>query len=166
MRIDTVLAAVLTAVISAGCAFENTAKLANPAAPSGTSSTSGGGAAVSAFSGSWGSASLADLPVGDCTNLKWLITDQSATSLAGTLSATCAGGSTIAASLSGRLVGDSTINLSATGVVTALGIPCPFNLTGVGTRQANDSMKLDYEGTHCLGKASGSVTLRRFPDVS
>jgi hypothetical protein len=52
------------------------------------------------------------------------------------------------------------VDLVATGTLTAIGLPCQFNLTGVGTRQSGDTMKLDYTGTYCLGNVSGSEILR------
>ena len=58
---------------------------------------------------------------------------------------------------------ENVISLVANGTLTAVGVPCQFNLTGTGTRQTNDSMKVDYNGSYCLGTVSGSKTLRRFP---
>jgi len=95
--------------------------------------------------------------------LKWVISEQSATSIAGTVSATCAGGAKVNANLTGTTNGQSAMNLTAIGTIVAAGIPCAFDLSGVGTRQSNDSMKLDYKGSYCLGTVSGTETLRRFP---
>ena len=53
----------------------------------------------------------------------------------------------------------------ATGTLTAVGVPCQFNLNGAGTRQAGDTMKVDYNGTYCLGTISGTETLRKFPNI-
>ena len=167
-------ALVMTALASA-CSFENTSELLVPTAPSGstggnttstnTTSTprSASATPASAFTGAWGSSSIAGLPIGACTDLKWLITEQSATAIAGTVAATCAGGATVAATLTGQTASNGTMNLAATGTILALGIPCPFNLTGVGTPQPNDQMKLEYSGSHCLGPVSGTEMLRRFP---
>lgn len=155
----------LTSALATGCTFENTAKLLSPTAPSGNvgdtagtmTSTGGGNASggssttatpASAFSGAWSSSSIAGLPIGNCADLKWLIAEQSATSIGGTVSATCSGGATVSAILNGQLNGTDKVNL-----------------TGLGTRQADASMKLDYQGRHCLGNISGSETLRRFPVV-
>ncbi len=184
MKNAHLIAVVLATTSAAGCAFENTSKLLTPTAPSanvggaaGTTTSTGSGntsgnsststttsTPASGFSGAWGS-SIAGLPVGNCADLKWLITEQTATSVGGTVSATCAGGATVSATLVGQLNGTDKVNLTASGTIVALGIPCAFTLTGLGTRQTNDSMKLDYQGTHCLGSISGSETLRRFPIV-
>lgn len=169
------------AAMATGCSFENTAKLLTPTAPSANTGTGGttttttttpsgnsaGPAATpaSAYSGAWGSSSIAGLPIGACADLKWLITESSATAIAGTVTATCAGGATVSATLTGQMNNQNTMNLAATGTIVAMGIPCPFNLTGVGTRQANDTMKLDYNGSHCLGAVSGTETLNRFPAI-
>jgi hypothetical protein len=175
MKTNCLLGILLASTLSPGCAFENTAKLLTPTAPSGTSGPSGtpsngssNGSSTtpaSAFSGAWGSSSIAGLPIGNCSDVKWLITEQSANSVGGTISATCAGGATISANLAGILKNANTIDLTANGTILALGIPCGFDLAGVGTRQPDESMKLDYKGTHCLGNVSGTETLRRFPNV-
>ena len=180
MEKASLLGIVIVSMLASSCAFENTTKLLNPTAPSGNSGGAAGGTSstgtssststgtttttpASAFTGAWGSSSIAGLPVGNCADLKWLITEQSATSVAGTVTATCAGGATVSATLTGQMNGANTINLTATGTIVAMGIPCAFNLTGVGTRQTDDSMNLVYQGSHCLGSASGTQTLRRFP---
>ena len=85
----------------------------------------------------------------------------SPTEVAGTVSAVCAGSVTITANLAGKLNGSDVVNLTANGQAVALGITCGFTLTAVGTRQTADSMKLDYQGTTCLGPVSGSEILRR-----
>jgi hypothetical protein len=103
--------------------------------------------------------------VGNCSDVKWLITEQSAASVGGSVTATCANGVTVAANLTGTLANANTINLVANGSFTAAGVPCPFNLTGVGTRQTNDTMKVDYNGSYCLGTLNGSETLRKFPNL-
>jgi hypothetical protein len=166
---------IVVATLTGACSLENTTKLLSPTAPgnagggststtsTNTSTNTGTATPASAFTGAWGSSSIAGLPVGACADLKWLITEQSATSIAGNVTATCAGGATVAASLTGQTGSNGTMNLAATGTIVAMGIPCPFNLTGVGSPQANDQMKLDYTGSHCLGPVNGTETLRRFP---
>jgi hypothetical protein len=162
------------------CAFQNGRTL--PTAPdnaggnTGGSSSGGGnstnsgntgssGTPASAFAGNWGSSTIAGLPLGNCSDVKWLITEQSASSVGGSVTATCANGITVAANLTGTLANANTINLVANGTFTAAGVPCQFNLTGVGTRQTNDSMNVDYNGSYCLGTLSGSETLRKFPNL-
>ena len=67
----------------------------------------------------------------------------------------------VTANLTGQLEGEDVVNLTANGQAVALGITCGFSLTGVGHRESNDSMRLDYQGTTCLGPVSGSELLRR-----
>jgi hypothetical protein len=97
--------------------------------------------------------------------VKWLINTQTASSLAGTVTATCASGVNVAANLTGTLQNQNVIDLVATGTLTALGLPCPFNLNGTGTRQAADTMKVNYTGNYCLGTVNGTETLRKFPTI-
>ena len=168
----------LLSIVAGGCAFENTSQLFTPTAPTGTGggggtttgSNGGGGNSASntpasAFAGAWGSSSIAGLPLGNCADMKWLITEQTADSVAGSVTATCQGGTSVAANLTGVLKSDNVIDMTAKGTLVALGIPCQFDLKGTGTRQSNDAMKLDYTGTYCLGTVSGTENLKRFPNV-
>src|SRR5262245_61049709 len=174
MKTFCLLGILLASTLATGCAFENTTKLFTPTAPSGnggsaggtgSTSTGGGTGATSAFSGAWGSSSIAGLPLGNCSDVKWLITDQSASSVSGTVTASCASGVNVAANLTGTIQSENVINLTATGTLTAMGLPCQFNLNGAGTRQAGDTMKVDYNGSYCLGTVSGTETLRKFPTI-
>jgi hypothetical protein len=171
----------LASVVATSCAFENSTKLLGPTAPSETGGTAGGSSStatnasgnsttstslpVSAFAGAWGSSTIAGLPLGNCSDVKWLITAQTDSSLSGTLSASCSSGVNVAANLTGTLQNNNVIDLVADGTLTAMGLPCQVNLTGTGTRQAGDTMKIDYTGSYCLGSVTGSETLRKFPNL-
>ena len=176
MKTFSLLGLVLASALATGCAFENTSKLFSPTAPgnngtaggtsTGGSSTGGNSSSpASAFAGAWGSPSIAGLPLGNCSDVKWLITTQTASSVSGTVNATCASGVTVAANLTGTMQNDSVMNLATTGTMTAMGLPCQFSLNGTGTRQADDTMKVNYNGSYCLGTLSGSETLRKFPSI-
>jgi hypothetical protein len=83
------------------------------------------------------------------------------TSVEGTVSALCGGVVNVTANLSGQMSGSDVLNLSANGQAVGYGITCPFALTGVGHIEGNDAMRLDYQGTTCLGPVSGSELLHR-----
>jgi hypothetical protein len=173
MKTFTLLSLLLASTLATGCAFEN--KLTGPTSPSGTGDAAGStstGASTgsttspaSAFAGAWGSPTIAGLPLGNCSDVKWLITTQTASSVSGTVTAKCASGIDVAANLTGTMQSDSVINLVTTGTLTAMGLPCQFSLNGTGTRQAGDTMKVDYNGSYCFGTVSGSETLRKFPSI-
>jgi hypothetical protein len=176
MKTFSLLSLLIASALATGCAFENT--LTGPTSPSGTGdsagSTSTGASSstgstanlpASAFAGAWGSSTIAGLPLGNCSDVKWLITTQTSSSVAGTVTATCASGVNVAANLTGTMQSDSVMNLVANGTLTAMGLPCQFNLNGTGTRQAGDTMKVDYSGSYCFGTISGSETLRKFPNI-
>ena len=175
MKTSTLLSLLLASTLATGCAFEN--KLTGPTSSSGggdaagststgaSSSTGSTTSPVSAFAGAWGSSTIAGLPLGNCSDVKWLITTQTASSVAGTVTAACASGVSVAANLTGTMQNDSVMNLVATGTLTAMGLPCQFSLNGTGTRQAGDTMKVDYNGSYCFGTISGSETLRKFPSI-
>ena len=159
------------------CNFQNSSDPMVPTAPSntggtGTSGTGGTGSnggnngsntAISQFAGVWGSNSIAGLPLGKCSDVKWVITTQTSTTLAGTITATCDSGVTVSATLSGTLRHANVMDITANGSFVAMGVPCGFNLTGTGTRQSDDTMKIDYTGSYCFGNVSGTETLRKFP---
>lgn len=164
------------------CNFQNSSTPSVPTAPSntggtGTSGTGGTGSsggsnsggtggsntAISQFTGVWASNSIAGLPLGKCSDVKWVITAQTETMLAGTITATCDSGVTVSATLTGTLKSANVMDITANGSFTAMGVPCGFNLTGTGTRQSDDSMKIDYSGSYCFGNVSGTETLKKFP---
>ena len=161
----------LASAFATGCAYENKTTLFTPTGPSGasgpagTTPPAGSSSTPSSFSGAWGSPSIAGLPLGTCADVKWLITEQTASSVSGTVTANCASGVNVAANLTGTIQNENVINLAATGTLTAMGVPCQFNLNGAGTRQAGDTMKVDYNGSYCLGTISGTETLRKFPNI-
>lgn len=180
MKIVSLSSLVLASTLATGCAFEQTSERFSPTAPSGNEGTaasapvggssSGGGSASgggststggSGFIGAWGSSTIAGLPLGSCSDVNWQINSQTDTSIAGSLTANCSSGVAVAASLTGTLQGADTISLTAEGTLTALGLPCQFKLTGVGTRQGADAIKVDYNGTYCFGTVNGSEVLRK-----
>ena len=177
MKTFTLMSLLLASMLATGCAFENT--LTGPTSPSGTGETAGGNSTgassstgstsatspASAFAGAWGSSTIAGLPLGNCSDVKWLITTQTASSVSGTVTAACASGVNVAANLTGTMQSDNIMNLVATGTLTAMGLPCQFSLNGTGTRQAGDTMKVNYDGSYCFGTVSGSETLRKFPSI-
>ena len=173
MNTFTLVSLLLVSTLATGCAFEN--KLTGPTSPSGTGDAAGStstGASTgsttspaSAFAGAWGSSTIAGLPLGNCSDVKWLITTQTASSVSGTVTAACASGVNVAANLTGTMQSDSIMSLVATGTLTAMSLPCQFSLNGTGTRQAGDTMKVDYNGSYCFGTISGSETLRKFPSI-
>lgn len=185
MKNFSLMSLLIASALVSACAFEQTSKLFGPTAPSGNggpagnTSTTGTGSSstggnnssgsstipASAFSGAWGSSTIAGLPLGNCSDVKWLINDQTESSISGTVTANCASGVTVAANLTGTLQSDNVINLVATGTLSAMGLPCQFTLNGTGTRQAGDTVKVDYSGSYCFGTVNGTETLRKFPNI-
>jgi hypothetical protein len=174
-NICAVTTAIAASVLLAGCQFSNKTSVLMPTAPSATSPSGGSSSTGSSSSpaaatttaspaaaGTWSSPTIAGLPnISTCANLQWQIASQSATSVAGTVSAVCGGVVNVSANLSGTLSGSDLVNLEANGQAVGLGITCPFSLVGIGHMQGSDAMKLDYQGTTCLGPVSGSQMLQR-----
>jgi hypothetical protein len=180
MKNSALVLACLTSILGAACGFQNTTELKLPttpsstgstgsssSAPSSSSSSSAPGTGVAALAGVWSSGSIAGLPdIATCGGLQWLITSQSATGIAGTISAVCGGSTTLTANLTGTAGANDTINLTANGKAAAMGVTCDFALTGTARQQTADTVRLDYQGTTCLGPVSGSETLnRKLPDL-
>lgn len=146
----TIMAA--AALVAASCAFESKSSVAAP---------STGNTSTSSFVGTWKSQSLTAPDPSTCGNLQWNVTSQSATAIAGTFSAVCAGNLTVSGTAEGHLNG-SEIPMTASGTATAPGVPvgCPFSLVGTGHPQTDGSLVIDYVGTTCAGNVHGTETLR------
>jgi hypothetical protein len=153
---------VLTAsALAAGCGFE---RRSTPLEPTPVTDP-GAGVPVNPqqpWVGLWTSAALTELPnPATCGNLKWSVTNQSASSLSGDFSATCAGNVTISGSASGH-IDVYRIPMQAAGSATAPGAPvCNFSLTGTGFIEDPDTIRIEYSGTTCFGPVSGTERVRR-----
>ena len=113
--------------------------------------------------GSWTSAATAASSVlnpGSCGNLEWKISSLTDTSASGTFKATCGGGLTLEGSAEGKLNG-LTADLKASGTVGGAGVSCPFSLTGTAVPEGLDKIRINYNGTTCLGPVSGSEVLTK-----
>jgi hypothetical protein len=145
--------AVAAAVAASGCiGFERKSTITGP------SSTG-----VAALMGTWASASNSVIPAAStCVDFKWNATEQTATTAMGSFSATCAGGLKVAGTASGTLTG-STIAWGANGTATGTetgGIACAITLTGTAELGEN-SIRVPYSGSTCLGPVSGVEILNR-----
>lgn len=146
----THLAGILSlAVVASGCfGYERKSTL-------GPSATGGG-----ALAGSWTSGSLIPGP-GQCADMRWEATEQTANSASGRFSATCAGGLQLTGTARGTLNG-TVIAWSAEATADAPGLTgaCPISLSGTAELLV-DSIRIPYRGTTCLGAVEGVETLRR-----
>jgi hypothetical protein len=183
------LVILLASMLVTACSFQSKTSLLNPVAPStvvseassGSSSGSSSSPSPAApsssspasststespFAGTWASGTIGNLPnISSCTNLQWQISNLSPTSVAGSVSAVCVGSVNVTANLTGQLEGEDIVHLTANGQAVASGITCGFSLTGVGHRESNVSVRLQYQGTTCLGPVSGSELLRKSSPV-
>ena len=140
-----ILASALTLAVAAiGCAgFEHTSTTTSPSATG-----------VSALMGTWVSASSVVPTPSTCSDFKWNVTEQTATTAKGSFTATCAGDLKVTGTAQGTLSG-SIISWSAVGTATAAGLPsCAITLAGTAELGAS-SIRVPYSGDTCLGKVSG-----------
>jgi hypothetical protein len=140
----------LAAASAAGCiGFERKSTLAGP-------STAG----IGALMGNWSSANV--IPsASTCTDFKWNVTEQTASSAKGSFSATCANDLKFNGSAQGNLTSAGTIAWSAQATASAPGLPsCGVALTGTA-ELTTDSVRVPYSGDTCLGKVSGTEILKR-----
>jgi len=85
----------------------------------------------------------------------------SSTAVAGTISTVCGGVVTVNADVTGQMTSSDSVTLHAAGSAVGLGTTCTFSINGTGHMEGNDALRLDYNGTTCLGPVSGSQLLQR-----
>ena len=157
----------LAAALATGaCGFEHRTSVLSPTEPSSSASASSpappGPGSTPSMLGVWGGQNVSLPSPSSCTNFQWRITSQTATSIAGEFTAECAAGIFVSGSGSGQLV-NGTAPITVTGTATMPGIPsCSFSLSGTGTiEDNNNTLRIPYSGTTCLGPVSGNEVLRR-----
>jgi hypothetical protein len=125
-----------------------------------TSPTGATAAGNNALIGTWSSSNLVPAP-SSCTDFKWNVSEQTATSAKGAFSASCAGDLKIAGTAQGAFTTDGKIAWSGQANATAPGLTsCAVALSGTAELLV-DSIRIPYSGTTCLGAVSGVETLRR-----
>lgn len=139
---------VAAVAVSACIGFERQSTVAGPSA-----------AGIGALMGNWTSSNIIPSPTA-CTDFKWTVDEQTATSARGAFSATCQGDLKLSGTAQGTLSG-SLITWSAQGTGSAPGLTsCPIALNGTA-EIGLDSVRVPYSGTTCLGPVSGTEILRR-----
>jgi hypothetical protein len=124
-----------------------------------TSVTGPSATGISALLGNWSSSNLIPSP-NACTDFKWNVTEQTATTAKGSFSASCTGDLKLSGTAQGTLSGGG-ISWTAQGIGSAPGLPsCAISLTGTA-ELGLDSIRVPYTGDTCLGKVSGTEILRR-----
>jgi hypothetical protein len=163
-KVSSISAVLAVAALTAACGFEHSTSVIAPTAPTTSTSTTPSAPTMTGVWSSGNGATPSGVPdPGTCTNFQFEITNQSATAIAGTFTATCGGGVALSASGTGSLNGNAvTINVSG----NATGLPsipsCHFELTANGTIEDNGyTLPLSYTGTTCLGPVRGNETLHR-----
>ena len=125
-----------------------------------SASTEPGVAGNGALLGNWSSSNLIPSPDA-CSDFKWNVTEQTATSAKGNFSATCAGDLKLTGTAQGAFTTSATIAWSGTANATAPGLTsCAVSLSGTAELQV-DSIRIPYTGDTCLGKVSGVEILRK-----
>jgi hypothetical protein len=140
----------ITALAGAGCT-----SLERESSP--TSPSAGGN---NSLLGSWTSSSLIPTP-SSCTDFKWNVSEQTATSAKGAFTATCANDLKLTGTAQGSFTSAAAIAWTAAGNATAPGLTsCAITLTGTATI-GTDSIVVPYQGTTCLGPVSGIESLKK-----
>ena len=140
----------LAALTATGCiGVEHTSSLTAPSA-----------AGNGAFLGNWTSSSLIPSPSA-CTDMKWNVTEQTASSAKGNFSATCAGDLKLSGTAEGTLTSPISLTWKASGNATGPGLTsCAITLTGTAELKV-DTISVPYSGDTCLGKVSGIESLKK-----
>lgn len=166
-RVSSRAVSLLSLVVAAAVACDYQHK-STVAGPSPTSTSSAGAAAVASLLGVWASSAPAaggapSVPdPKSCTNFQWSISQQTGNSVSGDFSAVCLNSVTISGMAAGQLVGTTVpMTVNGTADLPVVG-KCPFSFSGTGYIEGNnDSIRIPYSGTTCLGPLSGEETLRR-----
>lgn len=148
---NTFLAILLAAgTAAAGCtSLEHKSSLTEPSA-----------AGNNSLLGNWTSSTLIPTP-STCTDFKWNVTEQTASSAKGSFSASCPGDLKFTGTAEGSLSSPTQIQWSAKGNAAGPGLPsCAMALTGTASI-GTDSIIIPYAGDTCLGKVQGIETLKK-----
>jgi hypothetical protein len=143
-------------VTLAACDFQHTSTTTSTAP-----STTAGGSGAGAYIGLWASPSASSVTsLTACSNFQWNVTSQDERSMSGQFSAVCLGMFPLSGSASGQRDGNNVrIVINATANLPGFGA-CPVALTANGTIEG-DAIRVPYEAQTCLGKFTGTETLRR-----
>ena len=140
----------VSAIAVSGCfSFEQRTTPAGPAATG-----------TNAFMGNWSSSNIIPSP-SSCTDFKWNVSEQTATTARGSFSATCAGNLKLSGTAEGTLTSPTTLIWKADGNATAPGLTsCAISLNG-SAELMTDSIRVPYKGKTCLGDVEGIESLRK-----
>jgi hypothetical protein len=142
-------------VFSAAAAFG--AGCAQPLGPSPSPTNPNPASAV--LLGSWSSMPT---PTTDdtCKDFRWVVTQASDDTAAGTFTATCFGDMPVSGSAHGTVIG-STVAWEASAIVmTSDSSSCAISLIG-NAQLDHDQIRIAYSGTTCLGDIGGTETLTK-----
>lgn len=162
-RVLTLALYVAASAAATGCAFERSTQVSNPVTPTTnqtpTATPAPGAAPTTPLVGGWISAQLPS--PNSCGNFQYQVATQTATSIAGTFTATC-GALVISASANGTLNGNK-VHLTMHGSGSLPGLPvCQFSVSSEATIEENgNALRIPYSGTTCLGPVQGTEVLRR-----
>ncbi len=136
--------------VVAGCtSLEHKSSLTEPSA-----------AGNNSLLGNWTSSTLIPAP-STCTDFKWNVTEQTASSAKGSFSASCPGDLKFTGTAEGSLKTPTQIEWSAKANAAGPGLPsCAMALTGTAS-MGTDSIIIPYGGDTCLGKVQGIETLKK-----
>jgi hypothetical protein len=146
----TLLVSLSFVAIAAGCTgLEHKSSLTEPSI-----------AGNNSLLGNWTSSTLIPTP-STCTDFKWNVSEQTASSMKGSFSATCPGDLKFTGTAEGSLSSATTIKWTAQANAAAPGLSsCSLNLAGTATL-GTESIIVPYDGNTCLGKVSGIETLKK-----
>jgi hypothetical protein len=157
----------VAALIASGCEFKNShgTTAPTPVVNEVASTTSLVGTWVSQGSGGGGGVAAATattqaVTLTGCSSFKWTVVNQTANVASGDFSIVCNGGIALSGNGLATLSG-SNVAMAVNGTGTLPTGACAFSLNGSGTLVNNDTLRIPYSGTTCMGPVSGTETLVR-----
>lgn len=158
--------AILATALAFVCGCSGVERSSSPVGPTTSTNSPTPGVSTPSLLGTWSSNTVAGLSPSSCANFSWHVTSQTATSVSGTFSASCANGVSVSGTASGQISG-SDLPYTISGTASTSAFPsCAFFISGTARIVDSNTLRIPYLGSTCFGPVSGEETLRRASSAS
>jgi hypothetical protein len=165
--LSSIITIAAVSFFATACGFQQSSTVLAPTAvnPSANNAPTGasGGPSAPSLVGTWTSSAVPALSSSTtCGQFQYVITTQTATTIAGTFTGVCSGGIALSGNATGLLNGTA-VTLTVNGTATVPGTPaCPVTLAGTGAiEDSGNTLRVPFSGTTCLGPVNGVEVLHK-----